>query len=199
MSKPEAAALNAVLRIEHTWRGRPLAASEQAVVHLSREGDGDLHLRVEAPFYSDPPPPGPPGSLDGLWEYEVVEVFLVDASTARRKPRYLEIELSPHGHHLVLQLHGVRERTASGLPLGYATEICASRWRGEAVLASRFLPPAPWLANAFAIHGVGPARQYAAANPVPGDRVDFHCPDRFPLLSALGGQGLSTGSAGFQV
>lgn len=43
------------------------------------------------------------GSLDGLWDYEVVEVFFLG-----RAERYFELEMSPHGHYLALKLQGAR-------------------------------------------------------------------------------------------
>ncbi|CAH2300949.1 Hypothetical predicted protein, partial [Pelobates cultripes] len=50
------------------------------------------------------PPPGEPGQpFDGLWDYEVVESFFLNSKTTQ----YLEVELCPHGQHLVLLLCGV--------------------------------------------------------------------------------------------
>jgi hypothetical protein len=56
---------------------------------------------------------------------------VASASTPVPTPHYLELELSPHGAHLVLQLDNVRRVRASQLPLPYAhAHIDGDRWRG---------------------------------------------------------------------
>ena len=48
-----------------------------------------LRLSIKAPLYNDPPAPAsPPGATDQLWDYEVVELFLMGA-----EERYLEVEV----------------------------------------------------------------------------------------------------------
>lgn len=158
------------LTIEHTWNALPLEREERINITLEDAGDY-LRVVVEAPYHGDPPPPGPPGPLPGLWNYEVVELFIVGPTPG---PPYTELELSPHGHHLLLRLCGVRQITAQELPLTYAASIAAGRWHGEALLPRDFLPPAPHRLNAFAIHGTGEARRYLAMTPVPGEAPDFH-------------------------
>lgn len=162
---------------------------------LEASAEGSLVVRVEAPFYGDPPPPGPPGPTSELWEYEVVELFVAEsidgaASDDSGAVRYLELELSPHGHHLVLRLHGVRNVVEEGLELDYGAEIdsASGRWTGEAVVPREWLPPAPHHVNAFAIHGLGDARRYLAWSPLPGARPDFHQPGRFPRVELGQGQ-----------
>ena len=105
----------------------------------------------------------------------MVEVFIVGPDAV-----YTEVELSPHGLHLVLQLQGVRQPVASGLPLEFTAAIEGDRWMGEARLARDLLPPAPHRVNAYAIHGEGDARRYLAAHPVPGPAPDFHRIHLFP-------------------
>ncbi|HVS02548.1 MAG TPA: hypothetical protein VMT16_07245, partial [Thermoanaerobaculia bacterium] len=166
------------LRIAATWDGRPVAASEVVTLTLKPLRRG-LRLRVEAPFHGDPPPAGPPGATDRLWEREVVELFLVGAG---EPVPYTEVELGPHGHHLVLRLAGVRQVVASRLPLRYRAAIAGGRWAGEALLPRDLLPPPPHRVNAFAIHGSGEARRFLAMAPVPGPRPDFHQLARFPVL-----------------
>jgi hypothetical protein len=164
------------LVVGSTWDGRSIAAEELVRVRLSLTA-GDLRIVVSAPFHGDPPPPGVPGPTDRLWEHEVVELFV-----AGEDDRYTEVELSPWGHHLVLRLHGVRRVVGVELPLAFRARRCGARWVGVARLDRELLPDPPWRANAYAIHGNGATRRYLAATPMPGERPDFHQPDRFPLL-----------------
>lgn len=158
-----------MIRIASTWDGTPLPDGAVATVE-ARLHDGRLHLRIDAPFHDDPPPPHAPGPTPKLWEHEVVELFVLGPGE-----RYTEIEVGPHGHHLVLRLEGVRRAVASGLPLevrGLARD--GGRWQAEAVLDAALLPPRPWRLNAYRIHGVGAARRYLAFQPAPGPAPDFH-------------------------
>lgn len=161
------------LRVSHTWDGKPLRADEVAEVRCLIENE-ELTVLVDAPFFDDPPPPAEPGSTDELWEYEVVELFLLG-----REKHYLEIELGPHGHYLVLKLHGRRNVTQTGLPIRYETEKVGKRWRGVAILPLSYLPHEVQRGNAYAIHGQGERRRYLAAFPVPGPSPDFHRLDAF--------------------
>lgn len=137
----------------------------------------DLVIGVDAPFHDDPPPAVPPGSTDALWTYEVVELFLLG-----RASHYVEIELGPHGHYLVLQLEGVRHITRSHLSMAYTTVRRGPRWRGRARLPLACLPVTIERVNAYAIHGTGDQRRYLAAFPVLGDKPDFHRLDAFGPL-----------------
>jgi hypothetical protein len=88
--------------------------------------------------------------------------------------RYLELEFGPHGHYLVLRLHGCRNVVDQGLPLNYASRRNGDVWAGSADVPLSWLPPGPLRINAFAIHGVGPERRYLAWKPSGGLRPDFH-------------------------
>ena len=174
------------LSIEHTWDGVVIPERERANVRFRVNGpeasappDGDLAIEVDAPFHDDPAPPGPPGPTDRLWEFEVVELFLVGEDD-----RYLEIELGPHGHHLVLELHGVRRVIRSRLEIEYATQREADRWRGSARVDPALLPHGLRACNAYAIHGRGSSRRYLAAAPPGGREPDFHRLDCFQRLES---------------
>jgi hypothetical protein len=159
--------------IGRTWDGVPVGDDERAVIDVRIDGD-DLVLAVTAPFHGDPPPTGPAGSREALWEHEVVEWFIVG-----NDGKYLEIELGPHGHFLVLQLDGVRNAVARGLPIAYEAHIDGATWRGVARIPPAYVPVGPHRVNAFAIHGVGAGRRYLASTALPGAKPDFHQPDRF--------------------
>ena len=86
-------------------------------------------MDVDAPFYNDPKPQLEKKTQNsaednncaymGLWDYEVVEAFFLNSKTGH----YLEVELSPHGQHLVLLLHGKKNIIQDRLPLKYDVEI----------------------------------------------------------------------------
>ncbi|WAS98364.1 hypothetical protein [Nannocystis punicea] len=157
--------------IDRLWDDRPAAPAERITLDL-RARDGALEIAVDAPFHGDPPPPSPPGSTPGLWNFEVVELFLHAPGD-----RYLELEFGPHGHSLALQFHGVRTLVAT-VQIDFRADPPASgRWTGEARVPSGLLPRdlARW--NAHAIHGQGDARRYLSALPAGGTRPDFHRPD----------------------
>ena len=147
--------------------------AEHAAVQARVEGDS-LCVEVEAAFHGDAPPPGPPGPAERLWEHEVVELFLLGDGE-----RYLEIELGPHGHHLVLRLEGRRRVVEQGLAIAYEARREGAAWSGRARLPAAWLPPGLARCNAYAIHGTGAARRHLAAFPVPGPEPDFHCLERF--------------------
>jgi len=156
------------LHIASTWDGEPLLEGEQVDLLLTGHDD-HIELRVDAPFYGDPAPPAPPGTAPGLWNYEVVELFI-----AGQGERYLEVELGPHGHHLVLQLSGVRNVVQGGLELKLEVSRDSGRWTAQAVLPRVWLPSGPHRVNAYSIHGQGEGRRFLAMTPVPGEGPDFH-------------------------
>ncbi len=164
------------LHVESTWDGQPIPAEERVTVGLRRTARG-LKMFIEAPHYGDPLPPGPPGPTEGLWQFEVVELFLCGPGE-----RYLEVELGPGGHHLVLLLEGIRNPVHRGLPLEVLCLQQGGFWVAATELPQAWLPPEPWRANAYAIHGVGDSRRYLAHAPVPGPAPDFHRLQHFPPL-----------------
>ncbi len=164
------------LVIDKTWDGRAAAPTEVASLRLSDEG-GLLRIEVRAPYCGDPAPPGPAGPRWGLWEHEVVELFILGDGE-----RYTEIELGPHGHHLVLQLGPRRSVRARELPLDYRAQIRGDRWTGLALLDRDLLPGGPHRGNAYAIHGPPGERRHLAWTPVPGPEPDFHRLEHFRPL-----------------
>ena len=161
------------LTLAHLWDGQPVPPSEHVHLVLG-EWEGGLEIRVDAPGPWDPAPPGPVGPFWGLWEHEVVEVFVAGEGLS-----YTEIELGPHGHHLVLRLEGPRQVVQRELPLDYTVSRAVGprsegRWQGLARLDRNLLPPGPHRMNAYAIRGEGSKRRYLAWQPVPGVEPDFH-------------------------
>ena len=115
-------------------------------------------------FWNDPVRPAhPAGPLFRLWDYEVVELFLLNDAGL-----YLEVELGPWGHHLVLLLDNGKDLRHS-LPLAYSVTRREEEgsWNGRAVIPTSYLPPNISKLNAYAIHGHGDKRKYEALFPAP--------------------------------
>ena len=92
-------------------------------------------FEVDAPFYNDPAPSEPSDkksdidskndkALMGLWDYEVVEAFFL----CSKSEQYLEVEIGPHGHHLVLFLNGRKNIIKECLPIKWEVEIGKSSY-----------------------------------------------------------------------
>ncbi|XP_060602806.1 UPF0462 protein C4orf33 homolog isoform X1 [Ruditapes philippinarum] len=162
--------LGLAFTIGKSWDGKDLS-HQKAEIYLSKGVSNEVVLSVRAPFYNDPPAPnGPVGQpFPQLWDYEVVEAFFLSDSG-----KYLEVELCPHGQHIVLMLDGRRNMIKDKLPLLFTSKISGSEWTGTAVIPADYFPPNVSKFNAYAIHGSGDNRQYEAYMAVPGDQPDFH-------------------------
>jgi len=134
-------------------------------------------LEIDASFARQLParlPSAPRGSrVANLWEYDVIECFLVGAGG-----RYLEIELGAAGHFLVLEFDAprrcVNEHAALAPPLSFRED--AERWHASLRLPFALVPAGLVALNAFAIAG----GSFLAHHPVPGAEPDFHQPHAFP-------------------
>ncbi|XP_044285295.1 UPF0462 protein C4orf33 homolog [Varanus komodoensis] len=172
-------------KIEHTWNSIPVS-HDPVVIRLIAENGGIL-MEVTAPFFNDPPaPPGAPGKpFNGLWDYEVVEAFFLNGQTRQ----YLEVELCPHGQHLVLLLCGRRKICKQELPVKFEVSRTSAKWNGRAHLPWSYFPAASDKFNAFAIHGSSVDRTYEALYPVPQCDIqkeqepDFHRLEYFRSLN----------------
>nr|XP_013806998.1 PREDICTED: UPF0462 protein C4orf33 homolog [Apteryx mantelli mantelli] len=171
--------------VEHTWDGIPV--SHEPVTVSLKSGNAGLLMEVSAPFFNDPPAPlGEPGKpFSRLWDYEVVETFFL----SDRTEQYLEVELCPHGQHLLLLLSGRRRVWKEKLPLEFEVTRMENKWEGKACLPWNYFPPCIDKFNAFAIHGSGVERKFEALYPVPqhelqeGQKPDFHRLEFFKQLN----------------
>ncbi|KAK7489883.1 hypothetical protein BaRGS_00018905 [Batillaria attramentaria] len=157
--------------IKTTWDNSPV--NHDAVrITLSADPKG-CRIDVVAPFFDSPPAPSVPAGqpCPELWEYEVVETFFLND-----REQYLEVELCPHGQHLVLLLNGRRKMVQDELPLEFKSQVVGSEWHGSAVVPFSYLPPNVAKFNAFAIHGAGEGRVYEALFPAlqQHSSPDFH-------------------------
>jgi len=161
------------LDVARRWDGAPLPEL-RARVSLSAAPDA---LWVEAGMAHQRAPRIPDAPRDArverLWEYDVVECFVVGADG-----RYLELELGAGGHYLALAFDAPRRRADD-----FARSDLAVAWRDDGDdWSARCRVPRGWLpepvarANAFAIAG----GEFAVHAPMGGARPDFHRPHAFP-------------------
>ena len=78
--------------------------SQQPQLSLSLTKEKAIKIEFVAPFLGNQPPDAPRGRLWGLWEYEVLELFIAGAND-----EYLELEFGPFEHHLALYFKGERK------------------------------------------------------------------------------------------
>ncbi|GFU21391.1 UPF0462 protein C4orf33 homolog [Nephila pilipes] len=159
--------------ISQTWDSQP-TDHDPIIIKLYPDNDF-LMMEINAPFFNDPPAPSDKkGPFPKLWDYEVVEAFFLGADE-----KYLEVEFSPHGQHLLLFLSGRKNAIKMCLHVEYIATVDkkSSTWRGIASIPKTYFPPNVNRFNAYAIHGSGEGRQYEALFPVPSihfTHPDFH-------------------------
>jgi hypothetical protein len=163
------------LAIDRHWNG---AASRDPRLRgellLSARTEG---LALEAALPHQQPariPAAPAGArVANLWEYDVVEGFLVGVDG-----RYVEVELGAGGHFLVLEFSAPRRLADehAGLVPGLDFVRSAAGWRSTLVLPWTLVPRELCALGAFAIAGGA----FLAAHPLPGPAPDFHQPGAYP-------------------
>lgn len=168
------------LVIGHNWDGVALAEKDKARVEVYWLGNGDLSISIDAPFAHDLKPNNVKSAYWNLWDFEVVELFLVGAG---HPAFYTEIEISPWGNHLVLQLLGARNVIAQELPLQILSlKRSETRWTAQAVVSQTLLPKGALKVNAFRVSGVAPNRYYHVMTPLTGSEPDFHHISQFEVI-----------------
>ena len=168
------------LIIGHNWDGVALNEQNMARVEVDWLANGDLSIGIDAPFSNDPKPNCPKTACWQLWNFEVVELFLVGKGDPIP---YTEIEISPWGNHLVLQLLGKRNVIAQELPLQIVSlERAKNRWTAQAVISKDLLPKGELKVNAYRVSGVNPNRHYHVMTPMVGPVPDFHQIEQFKTI-----------------
>lgn len=173
--------------ISHLWNNVSISASD--IIQLTLTYDQDLKIEVFAPFYDEPKLPDwsrHPGIFPKLYNYEVVEVFLLNDHD-----EYLEIEMGPKGQYLVLSLKGYRHVVKAPIQLkSYKSNVTGfgRSWMGEAVIQHSILPKKITRFNAFSIYGPNDTRIYQALFPAPTNdpkypKPDFHKLELFKPIS----------------
>lgn len=162
--------------IDKLWDGTPVGdTSLHAEVWITKKASG-LNVRVHAPKLENQRVPNAPKDtrVDGLWEYDVVEVFFVGDEGS-----YTEVEMGAGGHYLVLGFSGVRERANdwAGREFDHRnSSTTPGTWQSQMIIPWDALPKNIVKLNAFVIAG----GHHLAMNPVPGSEPDFHQPDTYP-------------------
>lgn len=169
------------LKIDRLWNGQDcpdLSCHAQVWISHSEKG---LTIQAESAIRPDKkvPEASTDKPMEGLWEYDVVEVFLV-----AENGHYLEIELGVGGHWLVLGFDDVRHRSNSypDVQLERSFTIGDKTWKSSIVIPWNMLPQPVKGLNAYAICG----GQFLAYNPVPGEAPDYHQPAIFPRAEIEG-------------
>jgi hypothetical protein len=165
------------LTIDRYWDGTPCPdARLHGTVGLAAAKEG-LRITASLPHQSRPNvPAAAAGSrVANLWEYDVVECFLVGEST------YLEVELGAGGHFLVLEFSAPRVRRKEYVDFvpRLAFDASGERWTSRIVIPWEMVPPGLKALNAFVIVG----DRFLAYHPTPGAAADFHQPSTFPSVS----------------
>lgn len=98
--------MSASICFKNLWDGVAPSRPLPYLVDFSFSGNGDLEVIVSAPYFDDPAPPYAPGRMEGLYEYELVEIFISGLPTSVgsdfSNTPYLEIHVGP----LSYILHG---------------------------------------------------------------------------------------------
>jgi len=169
------------VRIDQLWNGERCPDDRLwAKITLTRTKKG-LDITVSSPMLHEQRVPETPiGSrVDGLWGFDVVELFLVGPGH-----QYIELELGAGGHWLLLGFDRIRHRCNEFErfePLLKYEKTTMKTWQSRITLPWSVIPENTRAMNAFAIM----AGQFLALSPVPGEEPDFHQPDYYPPVRSL--------------
>ncbi len=195
LTKPEWSHAHRI-RFDHNWAGNlhdPEAATEVASLWSKRYIYFAYWCRYSTlNLYSGKDP-----SKDfwGLWERDVVEVFI--NPQPQHMNHYYEFEVAPNNLWIDLEINLDRKPfNDAGWNSGFehVTRIAAARheWTCEMripipAIAGAHHTPSPgeeWRINFFRADGEGDneQRRLLAWSPVPGEKPNFHVPSRFGII-----------------
>ncbi|RYG68086.1 hypothetical protein EON64_05950 [archaeon] len=181
----------AIFSFSNQWDGSPSFSSPYNITFSISPESGDIMVFVDAPFHDNPAPPVPVGKVENLYDYEVVEIFLASVREDRENSPYLEIQLGPHGHYMLVFL--MREADWDNQDTSLELDCLPKtwidpqvmRWYCELSLPAHYLPEplckpdlsVTWLSNVCAIYGSQECRRHLSLYPCPsgvaGD-CNFH-------------------------
>lgn len=168
------------LHIERYWNGQPCDDARYGVQVWLNHSENGLTLKVTAAVFAEQRIPDAPTNqpCEGLWDYDVVELFLV-----AENGQYLEVELGAGGHWLALSFDGVRHRSNSypDFVPKRVFEKGEQTWTSSVIIPWSMIPRPISALNAFAIC----QGSFLAYNPVPGPVANYHQPQTFPAAELL--------------
>lgn len=161
------------------WNNEP---SYDTCLHGSIElttTEKGLNIGAKLPHQRHPRVPNAPSKtrVSNLWEYDVVECFLVGSE------KYLEVELGAGGHFLVLDFNAPRIRNneyTDFLPkMEYVQNDSHGSWKSTITIPWSMVPKDIRALNAFVIVG----ENYLSYAAFSGEKLDFHQIEQFPKIS----------------
>lgn len=175
-------------RALHLVHGPRLRATQSVSVAFGSTAS-ELLVRMEVrgfePFVQ--PDLGPPGSGPhwGLWESDVVEVFI--AEPGGRVP-YCEYQISPLGQYFELEVLEPRKKINRDYRSGgkwSAKRVGENGWDALFRIPWNVTDAPTFLGNIFAILGQGAEKRHFSLFTPPQAEPDFHLPELFSEISVV--------------
>lgn len=123
----------------------------------------------------------------GLWDRDVLEIFIAPDTSQRNK--YFEFEIAPTGEWIDLGIDATSQKRKTDLDYESGMTSAAKIEKDKVVMAIKipweaFGVPRPkigdvWLGNLFRCVGKGETRGYLAWQPTKTAKPNFHVPEKF--------------------
>ncbi len=182
--------MHSTLKLVHPLGEQGAALASKTSVRFESYLEGhQLKVRFEVRSSKSPhvnPALSLSGSQWGLWDWDVVELFLRVGPEA-----YYEFQVSPLNQHFELKIFEPRKRFDRDFTSGFTHRAFGLNggqgWGAEMDIPLHALGGSPGavdlIGNAFAILGAGVERTYWSLHLPPQEVPDFHLPERFaPIL-----------------
>jgi hypothetical protein len=124
----------------------------------------------------------------GLWDWDVIELFVSCSRNSARLP-YYEFQVSPLGQHFELEIFEPRKRYNRDFRSGFTRVVRRTgecEWEAELGIPLSLLgwdgDPSSVTGNAYAILGPKESRTYWSLFLGPQQKPDFHLPTLFKPL-----------------
>ncbi len=129
-------------------------------------------------------------SQDGLWNWDVVEIFLASQGSQGKRATYYEFQVSPLGQFFELEIFEPRKRVNPDFKSGIQVNAVIESETPALWDATLYIPLAPIghkpgneiIGNICACLGTEKKREYYSAFLPPQERPDFHLPQYFQKL-----------------
>ena len=169
------------LVVEHGWNGARIQDPRLRGLARLQSTPAGIAFEASLPHQARPRIPCAPAGtrVCDLWDYDVVECFLVGRDGA-----YLELELGAGGHFLALRFSAPRRcsDTLEALQPMLTHRSDSRGWSARLIAPWAVVPEQIVALNAFVAAG----GELLAHSPLPGARADFHQPLHFPVAELEG-------------